>query len=103
IDGELASRVRLLGLDVDGVLTDNGVFIGEVDGRRVEFKRFEIQDGLGRRLLELAGIEVVWVSGRTSGATSLRGEEVGVGLVLEVPPYAKVPAIQELLDARGLD
>lgn len=103
IDRELASRIRLLGLDVDGVLTDNAVFIGEVDNRRVEFKRFDIQDGLGHRLLELAGIEVVWVSGRMSGATSLRGEELGVGHVLQVPPYAKVPAIQELLDARGLD
>lgn len=92
----------MLGLDVDGVLTDNAVFIGEIDGRRVEFKRFDIQDGLGHKLMQLAGIEVIWVSGRQSAATSLRGAELGVGVVLQVPPDAKVPAIQEVLDARGL-
>lgn len=103
LDRDVASRIRILGLDVDGVLTDNAVFIGEIDGRRVEFKRFDIQDGLGHRLLELAGIEVIWVSGRDSRATSLRGAELGVREVLQVPPDAKVPAIQAILDARGLD
>ena len=42
--------VRLLGLDVDGVLTDNGIFLGPVDGQVVELKRFDIQDGLGQVL-----------------------------------------------------
>ena len=46
-----ARRIRLIGLDVDGVLTDNGVFIGPVAGARVELKRFDIQDGLGLGLL----------------------------------------------------
>ena len=44
-----ARRVRLLGLDVDGVLTDNGVFIGPIGGERVELKRFDIQDDVFRR------------------------------------------------------
>ncbi len=95
-------RLRLLGLDVDGVLTDNAIFIGEIDGRRVEFKRFDIQDGLGHRLLATAGIEVVWVSGRHSAATALRGAELRVGEVLQVEPGGKVAAIQGLLDARGI-
>ncbi len=103
LDRDVANRIRILGFDVDGVLTDNAVFIGEIDGRRVEFKRFDIQDGLGHRLLELAGIEVIWVSGRDSRATSLRGAELGVSDVLQVPPDRKVPTIQALLDARGLD
>ena len=51
-----ARRVRLIGLDVDGVLTDNGVFIGPVAGQRVELKRFDIQDGLGLILLRTAGL-----------------------------------------------
>ena len=51
IDSAAARRVRLLGLDVDGVLTDNGVYIGPLAGARVEFKRFDIQDGLGLILL----------------------------------------------------
>ena len=49
--GEAARRVRLLALDVDGVLTDNAVYVGLVDGQRVELKRFDIQDGLGLGLL----------------------------------------------------
>jgi 3-deoxy-D-manno-octulosonate 8-phosphate phosphatase (KDO 8-P phosphatase) len=98
-----AERIRLLGLDVDGVLTDNAIFLGEVDGRRVEFKRFDIQDGLGHRLLAGSGIEVIWVSGRHSVATSLRGAELRVGRVLQVPPATKVTAIQEVLDAGGLN
>jgi 3-deoxy-D-manno-octulosonate 8-phosphate phosphatase (KDO 8-P phosphatase) len=103
LDPVRASRVRLLGLDVDGVLTDNAVFIGEVDGKRVEFKRFDIQDGLGHRLLAHAGMEVIWVSGRQSSATALRGVELGISTVLQVPADGKVAAIQAVLDARGLD
>jgi len=64
-----ARKVRLLGLDVDGVLTDNGVYIGPIAGDRVELKRFDIQDGLGLILLKTAGMPVVWVSGRASEAT----------------------------------
>jgi len=58
IDSAIARRVRLLGLDVDGVLTDNAVFLGEVAGEPVEFKRFDIQDGLALGILRKAGIEV---------------------------------------------
>jgi 3-deoxy-D-manno-octulosonate 8-phosphate phosphatase (KDO 8-P phosphatase) len=103
LDPARASRIRLIGFDVDGVLTDNAVFIGEVDGRRVEFKRFDIQDGLGHRLLAHAGMEVIWVSARQSAATTLRGVELGVDVVLQVPANGKVAAIQEVLAARGLE
>lgn len=102
LDPRVAVSIRILGLDVDGVLTDNGIYVGEVAGARVEFKRFDIQDGLGHKLLRLAGIEVAWVSGRPSQATTLRGRELGVETVLQVPPDRKVPAIQQLLDERGL-
>ena len=71
IHAAAARRIRLLGLDVDGVLTDNAVFIGEVGGERVEFKRFDIQDGLALGILRKAGVEVALVSGRWSRATEL--------------------------------
>ncbi len=103
LDAARTARIRVLGLDVDGVLTDNAIFLGEVDGRRVEFKRFDIQDGLGHRLLASVGVEIVWVSGRHSPATSLRGAELRVARVLQVHPAGKVAAIQDLLDASGLD
>ena len=60
------------------MLTDNGIFVGPVDGQAVELKRFDIQDGLGQVLMRSAGIPVVWVSGRHSEATSLRARELRI-------------------------
>lgn len=97
-----ARKVRLIGLDVDGVLTDNGVFIGPVAGARVEFKRFDIQDGLGLILLRTAGLPVVWISGRDSEATTLRAAELRVEELLQVPGPQKGAAFAELLKRRGI-
>jgi 3-deoxy-D-manno-octulosonate 8-phosphate phosphatase (KDO 8-P phosphatase) len=102
IDPAAARRVRLLGLDVDGVLTDNGVLIGPVAGARVELKRFDIQDGLGLILLRTAGIPVVWISGRSSEATTLRATELRVAELLQVPGPRKRAAFDELLTRRGI-
>jgi 3-deoxy-D-manno-octulosonate 8-phosphate phosphatase (KDO 8-P phosphatase) len=98
-----ARRVRLIGLDVDGVLTDNGVFIGPVAGARVELKRFDIQDGLGLILLRTAGLPVVWVSGRSSEATTLRAAELRVEELLQVPGPQKAAAFAALLQRRGIE
>jgi 3-deoxy-D-manno-octulosonate 8-phosphate phosphatase (KDO 8-P phosphatase) len=97
ISGAAARRVRLLGLDVDGVLTDNGVYIGPVGGTRVELKRFDIQDGLGLILLKTAGLPVVWVSGRSSEATALRAAELRVEDLLQVPGPRKAAAFEQVL------
>jgi len=97
-----ASRVRILALDVDGVLTDNGIWIGPVAGEPVELKRFDIQDGLGLRLLRTAGIPVIWVSGRHSEATAMRAEELRVDELLQVPGPGKLDALREVLSRRGL-
>jgi 3-deoxy-D-manno-octulosonate 8-phosphate phosphatase (KDO 8-P phosphatase) len=97
-----ARRIRLLGLDVDGVLTDNGVYVGPVAGKRVELKRFDIQDGLGLILLKTAGLPVVWVSGRSSEATALRAAELPVEELLQVPGPRKGAAFAELLERRGI-
>lgn len=102
IDRRLAARVRLLGLDVDGVLTDNGVYLGPVDGQAVELKRFDVQDGLGQVLLRTAGLPVVWVSGRHSEATALRARELKVEEVLQVPGPRKLEAFDALLARRGI-
>src|SRR5207245_7548319 len=83
IDAALAHRLKLVGFDVDGVLTDNGVYLGMVGDHPVEFKRFHIQDGLGIRLLQTAGLAVVWVSGRESAATALRARELSVDEVID--------------------
>jgi 3-deoxy-D-manno-octulosonate 8-phosphate phosphatase (KDO 8-P phosphatase) len=102
LDPEAARRVGLLALDVDGVLTDNGIWIGPVAGERVELKRFDIQDGLGHVLLRTAGIPVVWLSGRHSEATALRARELKVEELLQVPGSRKLEAFEALLQRRGM-
>jgi 3-deoxy-D-manno-octulosonate 8-phosphate phosphatase (KDO 8-P phosphatase) len=102
IDAGSARRVCLLALDVDGVLTDNGVYVGPVAGERVELKRFDIQDGLGLILLKTAGLPVVWISGRASEATALRAAELRVEELLQVPGPRKAAALEQVLERRGL-
>jgi YrbI family 3-deoxy-D-manno-octulosonate 8-phosphate phosphatase len=70
IDPGLARGIRLVVLDVDGVLTDNELFIGEAQGERIELKRFNVQDGVGIHLLRFASIPVAILSGRQSAATT---------------------------------
>src|SRR5216683_2646225 len=101
-DVAVARRLKLVGFDVDGVLTDNGIYIGMVGDHPVEFKRFHIQDGLGVRMLRTAGLAVVWLSGRESAATALRARELEVDEVIQDPTARKLPAFAALLERRGL-
>jgi len=103
IDPSLARAVRLLVLDVDGVLTDNAVYLGLVAGERVEFKRFDIQDGLGLGLLRGGPVEVAWLSGRPSEATALRARELKIGTVIQDSTARKLPALRQMLAERGLE
>lgn len=81
IPGEVARRIRLAVFDVDGVLTDAGVYLGSTaSGEAVELKRFDIQDGLGLKLLEESGVRVVLISGRVSEASAVRARELGLEL-----------------------
>jgi 3-deoxy-D-manno-octulosonate 8-phosphate phosphatase (KDO 8-P phosphatase) len=98
----VARRIRLVGLDVDGVLTDNGVYVGLVHGAPAELKRFDIQDGIGVVLLRLAGLKVVIVSGRRSEATDLRAEELAVDACVQDHHARKLPAFRSLLERFGV-
>ena len=100
LDAALARRVKLVGFDVDGVLTDNGVYVGLVGDHAVEFKRFHIQDGLGIRMLRSAGLLVVWASARRSDATELRARELKVDELVQ--DNKKLPAFTALLERRGV-
>src|SRR5207253_430640 len=102
LDAAVAHRLKLVGFDVDGVLTDNGIYVGMVGDHPVEFKRFHIQDGLGVRLLRTAGLLVVWLSGRESTATMLRARELAVDEVIQDPTARKLPVFEALLERRGL-
>jgi 3-deoxy-D-manno-octulosonate 8-phosphate phosphatase (KDO 8-P phosphatase) len=72
-------ELQLLVLDVDGVLTDGGLWTTE-SGEVI--KRFDVRDGLGIRLLQQAGLEVAWLSGGKSGATEQRARYLGIRHVL---------------------
>ena len=100
LDAALARRLKLVGFDVDGVLTDNGVYLGLVGDHPVEFKRFHIQDGLGIRMLRSAGLAVVWASARRSDATELRARELKVDELVQ--DNKKLPAFTALLERRGV-
>lgn len=76
---ERAARVRLLVLDVDGVLTDGRLYY-DAEGR--EFKSFHVRDGLGLKRCMQAGIAVAVISGRRSRATETRMSELGVRHVM---------------------
>jgi 3-deoxy-D-manno-octulosonate 8-phosphate phosphatase (KDO 8-P phosphatase) len=103
IDAAVAARIRLVGLDVDGVLTDGGIYLGDVDGARMEFKRFDILDGLGIKMLQLAGIEVAIITGRVSDAVALRAKELAITDVVQDVHARKLPALRKLLAAKGID
>lgn len=102
LEALLAKRVRLVGLDVDGVLTDNGVYVGLVDNHPTEFKRFDIQDGIGVALLRHAGLRIVILSGRRSEATELRADELGVDACVQDDHARKLPVFEELLTRFGV-
>jgi 3-deoxy-D-manno-octulosonate 8-phosphate phosphatase (KDO 8-P phosphatase) len=94
----LARRIRFVGLDVDGVLTDGGIYLGDVDGRRMEFKRYEIQDGLGVKMLQRAGIQVAVVTGRVSESVVLRARELGIEDLAQDIHARKLTALRSMLD-----
>ena len=91
-------QLRLLVLDVDGVLTDGGLWTtesGEV------LKRFDVRDGLGIRLLQHAGVEVALLSGGRGGATEVRARQLGIQHCL-VGAKDKPLALAQLQQQLGL-
>jgi 3-deoxy-D-manno-octulosonate 8-phosphate phosphatase (KDO 8-P phosphatase) len=72
---KLAKGIRLLILDVDGVMTDNTIYL---DDNGVESKKFNILDGMGIWLAQKAGIEVALISGRPSRSTEHRASHLKI-------------------------
>lgn len=100
---EVAARVRLLALDVDGVLTDGGLYLGATAaGESVEMKRFDITDGLGIHLLREAGVEVAIVTGRSSDAVAMRARELGISECHQNASPSKVPVLTGIADRLGV-
>ena len=97
IDAEVARRVRLVCFDVDGVLTDGGIILGDAAGARVELKRYDIQDGLGIVMLRQAGLKTAIITGRESESVRLRAIELGVDECIQDNQARKVSALKTLL------
>ena len=70
-----AKKIKLVIFDVDGVMTDGGITIGD-DGQ--EYKTFNTQDGLGMKLLKASGVQMAIITGRTSNVVKQRSESTGV-------------------------
>lgn len=101
INPALARRIRLVCFDVDGVLTDGGIILGDAAGSRVELKRYDIQDGLGVVLLRQAGIRTAIITGRESQSVALRADELHVDEVIQDRHARKVPALAALIARLG--
>jgi len=89
---KLATSIRLLLLDVDGVLTDGKLYFGN-NGE--ELKAFNIYDGLGIKLLQRSGVQVGIVTGRQSQLVARRAADLGITIVVQ-GREDKLTAIQEL-------
>lgn len=74
------SDIRLLLLDVDGVMTDGGIIY---DGNGLETKVFNVKDGHGIKMLQRYGIEIGIITGRTSEVVEIRARELGINLVYQ--------------------
>jgi 3-deoxy-D-manno-octulosonate 8-phosphate phosphatase (KDO 8-P phosphatase) len=90
---ERAKPIRLLLLDVDGVLTDGRLYFGPTGETH---KVFHVRDGQGIKMLQQAGIEVAFLSGRRSDAAYHRAMELGITRFYE-SLRDKVPVLEELI------
>ncbi|MCK2182601.1 KdsC family phosphatase [Halomonas getboli] len=96
---ERLRRVRLLALDVDGVLTDGRLYF-EADGDSI--KAFHTLDGHGLKLVQRAGIQVALITGRDSPMVSRRASALGIKH-LHQGVEKKLPTLRRLCQDLGLD
>lgn len=90
---------RLLAMDVDGTLTDGGVYLSAGGD---EFKRFDIQDGMGVALFRKAGGKVALISGRYSMATEIRARQLDVDYLVN-GTADKLVSLQKIADKIGVN
>ena len=96
---EKAKQIRLVIFDVDGVLTDGSLFLGD-DGQ--EYKAFHSRDGHGMTMLQATGVTLGVITGRTSEVVRIRMQSLGISHVYQ-GRRDKLPAYHELRRDLGLD
>lgn len=90
---EKAKNIKLVIFDVDGVMTDSSLFMGD-DGE--EYKAFNSKDGHGMRMLQECGVRAAIITGRQSNVVEHRMKDLGVSLVYQ--GYRdKTPAFEDLM------
>lgn len=100
---EAAKRIRLLLMDVDGVLTDGRLYnVPGPDGEMVETKGFDSQDGIALQWLSWKGLKTGLISGRVSPATDVRAKQCKITYVYQ-GHIEKIPILQEILDLSGVN
>jgi len=98
-----AAQIRLLLMDVDGVLTDGRLFnVPGPDGRMVETKGFDSQDGISLQWLSWKGIKTGVISGRLSPATEERARQCKMTYIYQ-GHIEKVPVLEEILADAKID
>ncbi|MDD5286455.1 MAG: phenylphosphate carboxylase subunit delta [Desulfuromonadaceae bacterium] len=95
---EKLKDIRMLLLDVDGVMTDGGIIY---DCNGMETKVFNVRDGHGIKMLQRYGIEVGIITGRTSRVVDIRAKELGIELVYQ-GALKKLVSYEEIKQKRSL-
>ena len=100
---ERLAKIKLLLMDVDGVLTNGRLYhVPGPDGKIVEFKGFDSQDGIGLHWLRWHGIKTGVISGRVSAATAERAQQVKMTYVYQ-GHIEKIPILEEILADAKID
>jgi len=94
-----AKHIKLLIFDVDGVLTNGGLFLGD-DGQ--EYKAFNSRDGHGMKMLQSTGVDIAIITGRTSNVVELRMASLGIEHVYQ-GQLDKIKAYEEVVSKIGVD
>jgi 3-deoxy-D-manno-octulosonate 8-phosphate phosphatase (KDO 8-P phosphatase) len=94
---ERAAKIRLLILDVDGVMTDGSIILDN-DGN--EYKRFHVRDGHGLKMIQRAGITVAIITGRKSKVVEIRARELGIEEVYQ-RIFKKSVVFEQLMEKYG--
>ncbi len=94
-----AKHIRLIAFDVDGIMTDGGLYLSD-SGE--EFKRFNSLDGHGLKMLRASGVEPAIITGRTSRCVELRARNLGITHLYQGVEN-KLEAMHDLLGKLGLE
>ncbi len=98
-----ASKIKLLLMDVDGVLTDGKLYnVPDQEGNMVETKGFDSQDGIALQWLSWKGIKTGVISGRLSPATAERARQCKMSYVYQ-GHIEKIPILEEIMDDAKID